>query len=526
VSLRTRAIASGLLLVLMIWAAVPSFFSEQERLASPWLSDQAMNLGLDLRGGVHWLLRVDEPVAYTQELKHFGGLIQEAAEEDRLELKSQPHVRDDQVLELQGDVGRLRKLVDDRIGSTAVEVAQTDGRLELRLAEGWKDDVLDRAVSQAIEVLEDRVNKLGVREPIIAPQGTGRILVQMPGGDIDPAQARQVLENTTFLEFKRVLAAAPNEELLRANYPDGLPPETQIVVSREDPADKQKVTEALLVPKDPVLTGDMLQDARVGFDRRNRPEIQFTWDGTGAQIFREFTGENVGQRMAAIIDNVAVTAPTIQDRIGRSGVITGSFTLDEAKMVAVSLRSGALPIPLQIEEERSVGPALGRDSIFQGLRSLLVGGAAVFVFMVAYYSTSGWFANVTQLVNLIVIVGLMSMAGATLTLPGIAGLVLTVGMAVDANVLIYERIREELRKGASARNAVAIGFSRAAVTIWDSNLTTLIAAIILLYLGAGPVKGFGVTLAIGLVSTVFCALVVTRLMVEWAVRRNPDHLRI
>jgi preprotein translocase subunit SecD len=526
VSLRTRATLTAGLMLLMTWAALPSFFSEPQRRASWWLSDQAMNLGLDLRGGVHWLLRVDETVAYTQELKHFGGLLQEAAEDARVELKSQrvrEDLGEDLVLEIDGDLPRLHELVEERIGS-AVQVAERDGGRELRLADGYKDDVLERAVSQAIEVLEQRVNTLGVREPVIAPQGTGRILVQMPGGDIDPASARQVLENTTFLEFKKVLAFAPTEELLRASYPEGLPPDTQVVLAREG-ADGG-VSEALLVPKDPVLTGAELEDARVGFDRRNRPEIQFAWNAHGAQVFRDFTAKNIGQRMAAIIDDVAVTAPTIQDRIGRSGVITGRFTLEEAKMVAVSLRSGALPIPLQIEEERSVGPALGRDSIRAGLISLAAGAALVFVFMAAYYSTAGWFANLTQIANLIVIVGLMSVAGATLTLPGIAGLVLTVGMAVDANVLIYERIREELRRGAAPRNAVAIGFQRAGVTIWDSNITTMIAALILLYLGSGPVKGFGVTLSIGLVSTVFCALVITRLLMEWAVLRNPKQLRI
>jgi preprotein translocase subunit SecD len=344
----------------------------------------------------------------------------------------------------------------------------------------------------------------------------------MPG-EISPERARGILGKTTFLEFKLVLAAAENEDLVRGRYKDGLPPDTTVVVAR---APTGTVKEAFLVPKEPVLTGAMLADARISFDRRNRPIVLFQWNSEGAHIFRDFTGSHVHERLAAIIDGEVVTAPVIQSRIGASGQIEGDFTHQEAADLAVKLRSGALPIPLVIEEERAIGPALGADSIRSGVRASLLGALLVFVFMLIYYSTSGFIADATLVLNVLLVLAAMGLAGATLTLPGIAGLILTVGMAVDANVIIYERIREELRSGKTARNAVQIGFRRSALTILDSNLTTLITALVLYNFGSGPIQGFGVTLSIGLVASVLCALVFTRWLIEVALVRNPDRLRV
>jgi preprotein translocase subunit SecD len=343
----------------------------------------------------------------------------------------------------------------------------------------------------------------------------------MPG-ETDLVQARTVLEETTYLEFKHVLTTEPNEQLLRARYSGELPEDTEVVLDRNDDG---SVAEAFLVPTIPILTGAMLEDARVGYDRRNRPLVNFTWNAEGTRIFRTFTGENIGQRLAAIIDGEVATAPVIQSRIGRNGQISGGFTAAEAAALAVALRSGALPIPLVIEEERSVGPALGADSIRQGVRSILLGGALVILFMGVYYSVGGWFANVALIVNMVIIIGAMSLARATLTLPGIAGLVLTLGMAVDANVIIFERIREEIRSAKNLRNAVQAGFRRSSLTILDANVTTLIAAVVLLQFGRGPVQGFGVTLAIGIVSSVFSALVVTRLLCDLAMARAPQAVK-
>ncbi len=519
-SLRTRSVLVGSVVLLMALLAFPNLFTEEERLGSFWIADDALSLGLDLQGGIHWLLRIDDEKALLQEATRTQSVIERLAEDEGVELAAS-NLRDGAIIELEGDLAALRRLVEENLDTVAV--AEEAGKLVLSLTDDWRDSVVERGVQQALEVLNERIDGLGVREPVIAPQGAGRILVQMPG-EIDPRQARTILEETTFLEFKKVLTSEPNEELLRARYDGaGLPEDTEIVLDQNDDG---SVAEAFLVPTAPILTGAMLEDARIGYDRRNRPLVSFTWNSEGTRLFREFTGESIGERLAAIIDGKVVTAPVIQSRIGRNGQITGGFTVAEAAALAVALRSGALPIPLVIEEERSIGPALGADSIRQGVRSILLGGALVILFMGMYYSVGGWFANITLVTNIIMIIGAMSLARATLTLPGIAGLVLTVGMAVDANVIIFERIREEVRSAKNLRNAIQAGFRRSQLTILDANITTLIAAVVLLQFGRGPVQGFGVTLAIGIVSSVFGALVVTRLLFDLAMARMPQLLRL
>ncbi len=519
-SLRTRSVLVGIVVVLMALLAFPNLFSEEERLGSFWIADDALSLGLDLQGGIHWLLRIDDEKALLQEATRTQSVIKRLAEDEGVELAAS-NLRDGAIIELEGDLAALRRLVDENLDT--VDVDEEAGKLLLSLTDDWRDSVVERGVQQALEVLSERIDGLGVREPVIAPQGAGRILVQMPG-EIDPRQARTILEETTFLEFKKVLTSEPNEELLRARYGGvGLPEDTEIVLDQNDDG---SVAEAFLVPTVTILTGAMLEDARIGYDRRNRPLVSFTWNSEGTRLFREFTGESIGERLAAIIDGKVVTAPVIQSRIGRNGQITGGFTVAEAAALAVALRSGALPIPLVIEEERSIGPALGADSIRRGLNSILVGLAAVVVFMAVYYSVSGALANVALLLNILIIIGLMSFARATLTLPGIAGLVLTIGMAVDANVIIFERIREELRSAKNLRNAIQAGFRRSQLTILDANITTLIAAVVLLQFGRGPVQGFGVTLAIGIVSSVFGALVVTRLLFDLAMAYRPQLVRL
>ena len=518
-SLRARVIWIGGLVVFMGFLAVPNFYTPEERRASPWIADDGINLGLDLKGGVHWLLQIDVSTAVGQELERSESLLKELMEETKG--ISDPDIRllDEQVIEVVGDsriLGAAREVLAESFSS--LSVTEDGSRLRLELTDDWKAEVIRRGVLQAQEVLRKRIDGFGVTEPVIAPQGDDRILVQLPG-EVDPVAARQILEKTTFLEFKLVVDAAPNEELLRAKFPAGIPDEHQIVfVLNED----SSVAEALLVPERPALTGAMLEDARLSFDRRGRAIVGFTWNSEGSRLFRDFTGSHVGDRLAAIVDGEVVTAPVIQDRIGRRGQITGQFTEQEAANMAVALRSGALPIPLIIEEERTVGPALGADSIRRGLRSILLGGASVVLFMLIYYRLSGLLANLALLINMVLILAIMGLAGATLTLPGIAGLVLTLGMAVDANVIIFERIREELRAGKSVRNAVQAGFRRSALTIFDANLTTLITAIILFWFGSGPVQGFAVTLSIGIFSSVFCALVVTRLFVDLVLARGME----
>jgi preprotein translocase subunit SecD len=391
-------------------------------------------------------------------------------------------------------------------------------------------ELMKRGQEQSIEVLNKRLDGTGVREPTIAAQGEDRILVQMPGID-DPALVSDVLTQTTFLEFKLVLASAPNEETLRAQQAAQINEEREIVFELND---NGEVIEALLVDKKPVLTGAMLEDARVGFDQGNRPTVDFVWNSEGTKLFRDFSRNNIGNRMAAVIDQskgtersrYVVTAPVIRAEIGKRGMIEGRFKPEEASKLALQLRSGALPIPLIVEEQRAVGPALGADSVRAGVRSVAAGGLLVLVFMAVYYQSAGVIANLSLLLNLIIILGLMSFAQATLSLPGIAGLVLTVGMAVDANVIIYERIREELRAGKSMRNAVQVGFNRSRWAIIDSNITGMIAAFALLYYGRGPVQGFAVTFTIGILGSVFCALVVSRVMIDVVLARWPQALKV
>jgi len=518
VTLRNRWILIGVVTVMMTYLALPSFFPEKERGKHWWLRSEGMTLGLDLQGGVHWLLRVDEKAAVQRELEKVQATITDAATEAKVSLAG-AEVKGDALI-LKGDVPGLRKIVDENV--RIVDVDESDGALVLKLQARYVRDAIDRGAATAVEVLRKRIDEKGVREPVIAPQGHGRILVQMPGVQ-DPAEARGLIEKTTFLEFKQVLDAAPNQALLEAKLPSGVPEDQQIVLS-ETRAGKE--SEALLVPKKAVLKGDMLEDARMEFDRRNRPIITFQWNSEGARVFRDFTGANIGHRLAAIIDGKVVTAPVIQSKIGRRGEITGDFTRDEANNTAIQLRSGALPIPLVLEEERAIGPSLGADSIRDGIHASLLGAGLVFLFMAVYYSLTGLFVDLALIVNVVILLGLMSAFKATMTLPGIAGVVLTVGMAVDSNVIICERIREELRLGKTPRAAIQVGYTRSFWTIFDSHVTALLSSVILVMIGRGPVQGFGVTLTIGLVASMFTSLVVTRALTDTVYGPNPERLRI
>jgi preprotein translocase subunit SecD len=336
--------------------------------------------------------------------------------------------------------------------------------------------------------------------------------VQIPGGGVDRERAREMLRVTGFLEFKIVRDSAPTVELLRAKHADGLPEGTVIVTERDKETDR--VLQAYLLDAQAAVTGDKLSDARVDFDRQGRPVVAFTFDDEGARIFGELTGSSIGQQLAIVLDQRVYSAPVVRSRIMGRGQIEGRFSSQEAADLAVVLRSGSLPIPVQIEEERMIGPALGADSIRHGMQASVASLIAVLVFAVVYYRMSGLYATFAITVGMIMIVGLMTMFGATLTMPGIAGLVLTVGMAIDANVLIFERIREELRHGKTPRAAISAGFSRALLPILDGNLTTLITALVLYQYGTGPIKGFAVTLSVGILTSVFAALVVTRILYE------------
>ncbi len=377
------------------------------------------------------------------------------------------------------------------------------------------------APQRALEVIRNRIDQFGVMEPVIQLQGKDRLLVQLPG-ITDRERAKEIIGRTAHLEFKLV---SDDPELVKSAISgEGVQGyELKHMKTREDKE------ESLLIESDAVLTGDMLVDATTEFSQQGfgQPYVSLTFNDKGADIFATVTGENVGKRLAIVLDEEVYTAPVIRERIpsGRAQ-ITGNFSVQEAKDIALVLRAGALPAPVAIIEERSVGPALGRDSVQKGIRAIIVGGICVLAFMAIYYLLAGVIADFALVLNILLITGALSYFGATLTLPGIAGLVLTIGMAVDANVLIFERIREESKLGKSLRAAIHAGYDKAFWTILDANVTTLITALILFQFGTGPVRGFATTLSIGIIASMFTALVVTRLALDIITLSRPNMQRL
>ena len=364
-----------------------------------------------------------------------------------------------------------------------------------------------QTVDQSIQIIERRVNELGLVEPIIQRQGASRILVQVPGLQ-DPSRLKEIIGKTAKLDFRMVDLSMTPEQALASH-----PPADSEILDGEGGS-------KYLIDKRVLVSGGDLVDAQPGFDQRNgQPIVNFRFNSSGARKFAEVTKANVGKPFAIVLDNKVISAPVINEPIpGGAGQISGNFTVQSANDLAILLRAGALPAPLTVVEERTVGPGLGQDSINAGEHAAYAGAALVVIFMLVTYGLFGLFANVAVAVNVAMIFGLLSLLGATLTLPGIAGIVLTVGIAVDSNVLIYERIREEVRAGRTAISAIDAGFTRALATILDSNITTFIAAAVLFYIGTGPVRGFAVTLGIGILTSLFTAFTLTRLIVAYWVR--------
>ena len=501
-------------LLLFTYLTVANFIPKQQRVASDFWPDDGLRLGLDLQGGIHWVVGVDLVEAGKHELEFLRGSL--ASDLERKKITSvELVVRDSQVVAKLGDPADREALeqLADRTG-VLDSVSAEPGTLAWELSTKRKKEIQELTMSQVLEVLRRRIDDpvRGIPDSVITRQGEDRVLVQIPGGQIDRGRARALLKSTGFLEFKIVIDEARSEELLRAAYPDGFQ-EGQVVAVERDLETDQVLT-AFLVREEADITGEYLDDARVGFDPQGRPIVNFVFNPDGGARFREITGENLKKRLAIILDDNVYSAPVIQSRITTRGQISGRFTSQEAADLAIVLRAGSLSVPVVIEEERSVGPALGQDSIDQGTRAAILGLALTLAFAVAYYRLSGGYACVALFANLVMLIGIMSGFEATLTLPGIAGLVLTIGMAVDANVIIFERIREELRKGVLAKAAISEGFRKARWTVLDANLTTLFTALILFQFGTGPIKGFAVTLSVGIVTSLFAALVVTRVLFQ------------
>ena len=511
-SLRWRLVSVTMLVLVFGWLTAANFFPKAERLENDFLPDEGLRLGLDLQGGIHWVVGVDLETAIDRELD----FVRRNMLEDLEEQAAQPTriaVEAGELIVETGSDADAEKLMTAADDTGVLQSPDRQGNaFRYSLTADWEQEIRERTMLQVLEVLRRRIDDpvRGIPDSVVTRQGTDRVLVQIPGGQIDRTRARSLLKSTGFLEFKIVIDQDVSEDLLVARYPDGIGEDR--MVSHQRDRETQRVTAAFLVPKTPAITGDYLEDARVGFDPQQRPIVNFRFNPEGGEIFGALTEANINKPLAIVLDENVYSAPNINSRITTRGQITGRFTSQEAADLAVVLRAGALSVPVVIEEERSIGPALGQDSIDSGVAASIVGLLAILGFAAGYYRLSGVYAAISLAANLVLLIGMMSLFDATLTLPGIAGLVLTVGMAVDANVIIFERIREELRGGSNPRTAIATGFNKAFVTVLDANITTLITAIILFQFGTGPIKGFAVTLSVGILTSVFTALVVTRLL--------------
>ena len=521
---RWKAIVVVLICLAAIAVAAPNLLTREQAEALPsWLPHRQINLGLDLQGGSHLLLEVDTAAVVRERTEILLDSIRDELRKARIRYQDLSLDGSGAVAVAIIDADRLdeaRGLLTKLDPDTTVQ-AVAGGRLRIAFTEQAIRQRISAAVDQSLEIVRRRIDETGVREPSIQRQGSDRILVQLPGLD-DPQRIKALIGKTAKMTFHLLDDQADLGESLAGRPPPGsmvLP----LVERRGASASERRV----VVRKRVMVSGENLVDAEPTF-QNNEPIVSFRFDAVGGKRFGDVTSQNVGKHLAIVLDGQVISAPQIREPIlGGSGVITGGFTAAEAQDLALLLRAGALPAPLVVLEERTVGPGLGADSIEAGKLACLVGSLAVVVFMVVSYGLFGIFANVGLVVHVILILAAMSLLGATLTLPGIAGIVLTIGMAVDANVLIYEHVREEARAGRTPVSAIDAGFTRAMTTIIDTNLTTLIAAVLLYLFGAGPVRGFAVTLAIGILTTVFAAVTVTRLLVvTWLQRTRPKLLSI
>lgn len=480
----------------------------QENLPS-WIPSKTINLGLDLRGGAHLLYEVDVDVVVRERADNMLQDMRKTLREDKIGYKRIGVIPNGIRITLRDTANGEDARRNLRRSNPNLDITTSDDGLTIEaiLNEAGLREIHDQTISQSIEIVRRRIDELGTTEPIIQRQGEDRILIQAPGADAE--SLKNIIGTTAKLTFH--LLKDPNAPGLSKSY-----------VMADDPRQSIDVEPRALI------TGEMLENASPAFDSGGQPVISFRLDNVGGRRFADVTRKNVGKPFAIVLDGMVLSAPVIREPIiGGQGQISGGFSVQEATDLALLLRAGALPAPMGVVEERTVGPSLGADSVEAGRQASIYGLILVLVFMAVLYGLFGLMANVALAVNVALIFAILSGLQATLTLPGIAGIVLTIGMAVDANVLIFERIREELRAGRTPISAIDAGYSRAMSTIVDSNLTTLIAAFILFTLGTGPIKGFAVTLGIGIVTSFFTAIMVTRLLVlAWLRKKRPDTLPV
>jgi preprotein translocase subunit SecD len=475
---------------------------------------QPINLGLDLQGGIHLVLGVDLDKGIDNVLDRTSGDLRAALQKRGINAQvtrqpGQPNL----VVQLASPQA-FPQAQQALAGFAEFDTRSQDpatGRIELQLKEKVLDERRNSFVDQGLKVIRNRVDQFGVAEPTIQKQGENRILVQLPGVQ-DPARAKALIGKTAVLEFKLLDDSMEVARALQA----GPPPGSEILYGRRiDKTTKAETRVPYLVKKEVLLTGDVISDATVRVSDAGEPYVSVSFDSVGARLFGEATEKNVGKALAIVLDGNVHSAPVIRERIpSGQAQISGGFTFEEASDLAIVLRTGALQAPVQVLEERTVGPSLGADSIRKGVISTAAGALAVLLFMLVYYRLSGAIADLALLLNLAILLGAMAWFQATLTLPGIAGIVLTIGMAVDTNILIFERIREEFRLGKTVRSAIDAGFQRAFTTVIDTHVTVVVSGVILYQFGTGPVKGFAVTLMIGIVASLFTAVFFTRLIFD------------
>ncbi|MEO8483045.1 MAG: protein translocase subunit SecD [Acidobacteriota bacterium] len=481
-----------------------------------------IRLGLDLRGGVHFVLSVQTDDALRLETETASEQLRAALKDKNITVTTTPSLSAFTVAGVAPqDDQQFRALADTIVSTAFTRDANGQGTYAFQMKPNVIIQTRADAVTQAIQTIERRVNELGVSEPIVAPYGTAgdQIIVQLPGTR-DVARAKQIISNTALLELKIVEAGpSPDEASLLQPHNGQVPADMEVVQGMVSPKDPSRAF--YLVRKVAAVTGRDLRNARPTMDEYNAPAVSFTLNSDGAVKFGRVTRENINRQLAIILDNQVQSAPRIDSEINAEGRISGTFTQQEVQDLSLVLRSGALPAKLNYLEQREVGPTLGADSIRAGVTASLIGLAAVTLFMLLYYRLAGINAFVSIALNLVILLGFMSYLGAVMTLPGIAGFVLTIGMGVDSNVLIFERIREELAAKKSARQAIAASFDRVFITIVDTHVSSIIAAAFLFQFGTGPIRGFATTLFFGLLSNVFTSVFVSRTLFEFILSRRP-----
>ena len=516
--------------------SVPALYQSLPEWLKSVLPNKGITLGLDLQGGIHLVLEVEEERAVEIAVDRSVNAIQDLLVDKKIPVESVKRTASNQVtLAFQNSElkSQIQKIMEEFPSFVEAEPQGTSTTIVYEIKDAEIKRIKDSAINQALETIRNRIDQFGVAEPLIQRQGLKQIVVQLPGIR-EPKRAKDLIKETALLEFKLLDEASKlsmdlpqrvpkgKEEEVLKQFEGKLPEGDQILFEKMIEKDTGRESRIpYLVKKRVMLTGDVLSDARVSIGQFNEPYVSVTFDAKGAREFDRITGDNVKKRMAIVLDNTIYSAPVINERIsGGRAQITGTFTTQEANDLAIVLRAGALPAPLKIIQDLTVGPSLGQDSIEKGVRATLFAGLMVVVFMMVYYKMSGVVADFALVLNLIGLIGALAALNATLTLPGIAGIILTIGMGVDSNVLIFERIREELRQGKPVRLAVDSGYDKALLTIIDSHVTTLITGLVLFLFGTGPIKGFAVTLCLGITINLFTALVGTKVVFDWINQRR------